>query len=497
MLMKNILYLKEVNMLLPLFLSFIIALSFPIDPLFTSNQNIYLLKGIAETENSSLVYDWMANQTDPFPLFTWLTSASFKISPVLLYIYHIVLSIILIFSLYLSSQKILNTTYNSVSTVFFFLLLFLASNFFEVLNGVAGQYILGSYFQPSTFGVFLILSITLFCFEKYYLAIIFLLIPSYFHPTYIIQAAFLTLTYQVVIFKKNEIILALLIGIFALIAIMPLVYFLYITFESLPLDTLKISKEILAYERMSHHTLYSSWIFRNHTLLGFVLLSSAIIIFRDNKNLLYLLIIPFTLSSIFVIYANLAENTTMLLLFGQRVSVWLMPLAACLMLARLVYSIEWHKLFNLSQQLLLFLGIFSSLVFAYFGINKTIKFHNVKSTNQLHSFLSSLEYANGILLVPLNRENIRLNAKVPIFIDWKSHPYRANEVIEWRERISLVSSFYDPHSTDKQRIQTFNQIDSRQSISFIITDINFPIKNCIPIFKDSNNMLYSVKNCLK
>lgn len=494
---KNLFYLKEVDLLLPICLSLLVALSFPIDPLFTSNQNIYLLKGIADSIKSPLTYDWMANQTDPFPLFTRLIRISYEISPALLYIYHIALSFILIFSLYLISNKIINASYNNVSTVFFFLLLFLASNFFEILNGIAGQYILGSYFQPSVFGVFLIVSIAFFCFEKYYLAIISLLISAYFHPTYILQAAFLTLTYQLIILKNRKILQAFLIGMFALIAIIPLLYFLYVTFESLPPDILKISKEILVYERMSHHTLYSSWILRNHTLLGFVILTSAIIIFRDNQNLIFLLAIPFTLSLIFFVYANLTGNTTMLLLFSQRVSVWIMPLAACLMLTRLVYSIEWHKLFNLSQKLLLFLGVFATLVFAFFGAEKTFKYHHVKNNNQLYSFLRSLDYTNGILLTPLNRENIRLNAKVPIFIDWKSHPYIGNEVIEWKERISLASAFYSLDATEKDRMQSFKKINSKQITSFILTDNIYPIKNCIPIYKDEESIVYSVKNCFK
>ena len=90
-----------------------------------------------------------------------------------------------------------------------------------------------------------------------------------------------------------------------------------------------------------------------------------------------------------------------------------------------------------------------------------------------------------------------MNAKVPIFIDWKSHPYLGNEVIEWRERISLVRAFYSLDATEKDRMQSFKKINSKQITSFILTDNSYPIKNCIPIYKDEENIVYSVKNCFK
>ena len=102
---SKFIFTKKSELTLPIVLSLLIAFAFPIDPLFSSNQNIYLLHSIAEIFGPPLANDWLANQTDPFPIFTWLTRISYMVSPILLYAYHVILSFILIFSLYIVQKK--------------------------------------------------------------------------------------------------------------------------------------------------------------------------------------------------------------------------------------------------------------------------------------------------------------------------------------------------------------------------------------------------------
>src|SRR3989442_11892578 len=44
--------------------------SYSLAPLYTSNQNHHLLKGIAEAGEGWLREDWLVGTADPFPLFT-------------------------------------------------------------------------------------------------------------------------------------------------------------------------------------------------------------------------------------------------------------------------------------------------------------------------------------------------------------------------------------------------------------------------------------------
>ena len=488
---------SKLGLKLPICLSFLIAIAFSTDPLFTANQNIYLLQGIAKAVGPPLANDWLANQTDHLFLFTWLTKVTYLISPKLFYFYHVLLSFILIFSLYIISKKLTGIDVSNSLIIFYFFLFFLATKFFSILNGLAGQYILGSYFQPSAFGVFLAASVAFFIFKKYFVAIFCCLIASYFHPTYILQAAFLTLTYQLILFKSGNIKYALYLGIFALIAISPLVYFLHNDFGNISSKILTKSNEILVYYRIPHHTLFINWYLTNHSLLGLATLTATIIIYRNNHNIILLIVIPLILSIIFFTFANLTNNLTMLLLFGQRASVWLMPLSASLLLIRLVKITRWEHYFNLPIKILSIITILIIFILSILGFNKTIQDYHDKNKNELYSFLASLDYNDGILLSPTDRMNVRLNAKVPIFVDFKSHPYRGDEVIEWHARILLSNKFYNSSSTIEEKILVLGEINAKQKLKYILLDSDEPIKNCIPIYKDNNSIVYDAKKCFR
>ena len=90
--------------------------------------------------------------------------------------------------------------------------------------------------------------------------------------------------------------------------------------------------------------------------------------------------------------------------------------------------------------------------------------------------------------------DIRLNAKVPVFVDHKSHPYKAEEVIEWYDRVNLAQEFYKGKSTEGKQ-STFNKIRAKNNIRFILSDIDNPIRSCLPIYEDSFSLVYDVHHC--
>ena len=45
------------------------------------------------------------------------------------------------------------------------------------------------------------------------------------------------------------------------------------------------------------------------------------------------------------------------------------------------------------------------------------------------------------LLIPVYLEDIRLNVGIPIFVDWKHPPFKFNEIIEWKKRMTLALAF--------------------------------------------------------
>src|SRR5262249_27695037 len=46
-------------------------------------------------------------------------------------------------------------------------------------------------------------------------------------------------------------------------------------------------------------------------------------------------------------------------------------------------------------------------------------------------------------IIPVNLQQFRLHAEAPIFVDFKSIPYKDVEVLEWHERLQQNQQFYD------------------------------------------------------
>jgi hypothetical protein len=73
--------------------------------------------------------------------------------------------------------------------------------------------------------------------------------------------------------------------------------------------------------------------------------------------------------------------------------------------------------------------------------------------------------ADAVFIVPPELEWFRLNVGRPVLVDWKSHPYRGDEVIEWHRRIAQ----------SKRIMETFCRtgqlpVEAAEAGSFIVID---------------------------
>jgi hypothetical protein len=77
--------------------------------------------------------------------------------------------------------------------------------------------------------------------------------------------------------------------------------------------------------------------------------------------------------------------------------------------------------------------------------------------------------ADDTYLIPLNFEDFRLAAGVPVFVDWKSHPYRDSELLEWYERVRLARAFYEANDAAGARA-ALDEIDKRAHITHVVVN---------------------------
>jgi len=149
------------------------------------------------------------------------------------------------------------------------------------------------------------------------------------------------------------------------------------------------------------------------------------------------------------LWAVAAYNPTIAVAAPWRVSVFLAPLSWMLLLAA---PAAW--IVRKSREILVFplsAGIKKWLVLAgicaclggilHLGFDYIRKTHNKE--HALTRFLASYHISGNQYLVPPDQAHIRLEAGVPVFATWKSHPTKDSEFLEWYKRIEIARTIYE------------------------------------------------------
>ena len=162
---------------------------------------VVIIHAIEIFNDNKLQNDWIANQTDHIPVFTYINYILIKLFSVkILYFVHFILLSLCVLSLFLISKSIfpeLEKSYLILVWFTFFLFIFHENSFF---SGVAGQSIIDAGYQPASYGVLFFLGIYFFLINKNFLSILLICISASFHPTYILHSGFLVLGFSMYFF---------------------------------------------------------------------------------------------------------------------------------------------------------------------------------------------------------------------------------------------------------------------------------------------------------
>ncbi|MGB3403021.1 MAG: DUF6798 domain-containing protein [Microcoleaceae cyanobacterium] len=464
-------------------LGILFGLAYVQQPLYTSNQNTKFLQGMAEAGYGYLDQDWLANTLDPLPVFTaivQLTQTSF-ISE-FFYIYYWILFGIYIYSLIGIAAIIFDLKSYTQKLIYFVLLVVihcLKINIFDFETqihlhyGVAKQYILGSYFQTSNFGVFIILSIYLFLSKKYTASIISLAIAATVHPTYLPSAAILTLSYLLIRYQnKDKLTHIIPMGLLSLTLVLPVVVYMTLNFPDTSPEIAEQARTLLI-SRIPHHSLPQIWL---NSVAWIQILVIILAIYLVRKTQIYLILfIPFGLAALLTGSQFLTENKTLAFLTPWRVSAFLMPVATSLILAVFVRILfhQYHLFFSRYRRIINLVFLTILVVFVIVGIS-----HQLKELNRSHShdsvmaFVKQNKTESDLYLVPHTSGNFipfRLQTGAPILINQKSHPYKDTEVLEWHNRLMMAQQFYGPEFRPT-RCQTLEQIVTFYQVTHVILE---------------------------
>ena len=441
--------------------AFVFGLAYGQAPLYHSNQNQYFLHGLAAAGFGFLQEDWLANTTDPTPIFSFLVTTTYHhLHEYAFYSYYF-----LLFGIYSASMASLfsflagerNSTRLRSSFFAFFVLIHSAmlrwgsdhllgrDYAWYLQSGVAGQYALGPMFQPSTFGVLLILSISLFVRRNPFWAIVSAVLAATIHSTYLLGAGMLTLAFMIVLWREDYRWQALRLGTWALLLVLPVLIYVLITFHT-STEAFIEAQQILVHVRIPHHAIPRLWC--DGIALGQVAWMVLALCLLPRTRLLPVLGVAFLLSLVLTLLQVATGNNTLALLFPWRISAVLMPIATTVILSRLV--IAGARWFERTTVRFVNVLLVAGLVIA--GLVLTVQdFQTNDDELPLLEYVKANKTKGDVYLLPVEAPNLsaapdaipselqrfRLYTGAAIFVDFKSIPYKDTDVQEWHRRIQL------------------------------------------------------------
>lgn len=470
----------------PRLLDFVFAACFALAyeqlPLYYSNQNTYFLHGLARAGEGLLASDWLANTADPFPVFSRLVEITVRyLDPVAFHVYHAAILMAYAVSLVGAARHVcrqgLSLRSNAALWASFFAL-HIAWPWFEpglvdgggrLVSGFAAQYILGSVFQPSVFGVFLLVSVYCFLLDKPRAAVVALGVAATFHSTYLLSAAILVCTYGWIgIRRGDDVYRTLRTALLALVLVLPTVAYLATTFGSAEPATHAEAQRILVHFRIPHHALITEWLGKSAILQAAVI---AVGLLAARDTVVFSVIGWPTLAMVTLTVAQAVTGSeTLALLFPWRASTFLVPLASTTILARGI-GLAQNTLHRLVPSTTVAVGL-SILLAGSLAVRGAVHLRALSRAEPAGravatQFLRDHVAPGMLLLIPPAEEAMRIATGAPVFVDFKSHPYKDAEVVEWFNRIQLANRVFD--SGEGKRCEILAEIESRYGVTHVVS----------------------------
>jgi hypothetical protein len=494
--------------------AFVFAVLYAQSPLYTSNQNQYFIHGLASAGYGYLQQDWLANTLDPTPVFSLLVRWSYTLvgSQLIIYAFYALLLGLYLWSVLGIVDEIFHLR-RSRTRMIVFLTLFLgihsaAWRYFLSITagpdwtyvlegGVAGQRLLGSVFEPSVFGVFLVLSMYLFLRERVYLAILAMTVAVLFHPTYLLSAAMITLGYMWSAYREEAgWKKPFSMGFTALALVSPVLLYVYASFGASSMETAVRARQVLVEFRIPHHALVSNWL--NPSVLAQVMIVSAALVVVRRTKLFPIMLVSAFLAAILTVIQVILKSNALALLFPWRISVILVPLSSSILVAFLVarffdrvepLSVAAHNAVLITSMA----GIMILMLVGATRFRLDLTRKESDPANAMLQFVGAHKQSGQVYLIPTKMQDFRLETGAPVYVDFKSIPYAQREVLEWYRRVRLANRFYREKKGACEMLRSFVE---KEAVTHVVLEGGSLAANCDnlqDVYEDEHYTVYAIQ----
>jgi hypothetical protein len=261
------------------------------------------------------------------------------------------------------------------------------------------------------------------------------------------------------------------------VLVAPTVVYNLFNFAPLSVEEFTAAQGIIAHLRIPHHAEPERWF--DGIALGQVAWVVVAAVLVRKTPLFWIMLIPFVLSLLLTAAQVLTGNDTLALLFPWRISVILVPLSTAVMVAWLVNDLApWFARRTSSQRMAVGIGCTVVLALLMAGgvaiwvfelgypsnpdelpVLEFIRAHKTAGDQYLlpvslpklkggprgaasTNFTPAPRAGKSGHLIAIDMQRFRLVTGAPLFVDFKSIPYKDVEVLEWKRRLLWAKEIY-------------------------------------------------------
>ncbi len=447
-------------------------------PVGSGNQSTKFVHALASLGEGELHRDWMASTTSAFPAFNALVRLTYGLlTPTMFVVYAVAAFAVLLWSLVAIARGVHESDAPewalpaAITIACSAVVGWVTSSLAGVdatrilMGGVAQQSLLTHAFEPGSFGVLIVASIAIFLRGRAVGACALLAAAAALHPAHLQIGALIALGYAVVLVRDGRGRTAAWLVPLTLATFVPYAHYLKSSFAPTDTATWEAAQRIVREGRIPHHAQPSVWL--DWTVAVQMALLVAAVALARRTALGWIIGVPAALAVALTVAGALGVDPVAAAQ-PWRVSIVLVPVATVSLLAHLSARIaalptRGRTALSWTIWLALAASVAGGAVLQVRLFGPRAPEHECR---EVWKFARETRTPRSVYVTPPEWQRFRIETLTPVVVNWKTHPQRDVEVLEWDRRLQLVQDMYAARGAG--RVALIEQLREELAITHIV-----------------------------